>query len=345
LGFSDNSTELLIPKGTTVPCQHRTKALTTHDLNREKLQEVMHIPLLQGENEHADQNREIGTLKISGDQVSRALPANSDVELLIEVDSSFHVKVKAFIPRLGQTFDNVLPGTLAPLPDCAVMEGELAAEVKRAEEAVRNAEAKDIKVEEADVHEVQRKVGEIKEQLQKAKADDPDAAERTRRAIEQLRVDIDRLESDQRWPSLLRHLEEVKAFATEAADNSNDQKDADRVAKLLKDVETTVRFKNDEKLEKQIASLESLAWTILSRRDDFWVGSFQSVARHSAEFVDQQRGNALLEEGTLAIERGDYESLRTIVRELWGLVPETADTSKEKMRFPSSLRKRSLGYL
>jgi hypothetical protein len=140
-------------------------------------------------------------------------------------------------------------------------------------------------------------------------------------------------------------LEEVKEFASEAVNSSSDQKDADRLATLLKDIEATVLVKNQAKLEKQIASLESLGWDIWSRRDDFWVSSFQGAAKHAAMFVDQQRGSALLEEGTLAIERGDFASLRTIVRELWGLVPDTEETSKEKMRFPSSLRKRAVGYV
>lgn len=345
LGFSDNSTELLIPKGTTVPCQRRTKALTAHDVAKGEPRDVLHIPLLQGEHERSDRNREVGYLRITGGQISRSLPANSDVELMIDVDRSFHVGVKAFIQLLGQTFDDVLPISLAPLPDCEVMEVELEAERQRLVEIAGNVEGKNIQVEEVDIGEVQEKASEVEEQLDKARGKDPDAAEKARRAIEDLKAEVDRLEAAQKWPLLLHRLEEAKQLASEAVQNWADQKDSERLAKLLKEIESTVHTKNAARLEKQIGSLESLGWEIWARQDDFWIASFQGVAKHAAKFIDRQRGNALLEEGTLAIERGDFASLRSIVRELWALVPETEETSKEKMRFPSSLRKRIVGYL
>jgi len=225
------------------------------------------------------------------------------------------------------------------------MEAEMDAERQKLEQILGNVEAKNIRVEGADLEEVQQRASEVEKQLEKAKGEDPDAAEKARRAIEDFRAEVDRLEAAQRWPLLLHRLEEAKEFASEAVQNSAEQKDAERLAKLLKEIEGTARTKDAAQLEKQIASLESLGWEIWARQDDFWVASFQGVAKHSAKFVDHQRGNALLEEGTLAIERGDFASLRSIVRELWAVVPETEETSKEKMRFPSSLRKRTVGYL
>lgn len=346
LGLIDNSTELLIPKGTTVPCKAPPhKYVTAHDVAKGEPRDILHIPLLQGEHERSNRNREIGTLKISGSTISRSLPANSDVELLVDVDSSFHVKVKAFVPLLSQTFEDVLPISRAPLPDCKAMEAEMEAERRRLKEIVGNADSKNIRIEGASVGAVQERALEVDEQLEKAKGNNPDAAEKARRAIEEFRAEVDRLEVAQRWPLLLHRLEEAKQFASQAVQSSSEQKDLEKLAKLLADVESVILIKDAAKLERQIVALESLAWEIWARQDDFWIASFQEVAKHVSTFTDHQRGNALLEEGTLAIERGDFASLRTIVRELWGVVPETEETSKEKMRFPSSLRKRSVGYL
>ena len=75
------------------------------------------------------------------------------------------------------------------------------------------------------------------------------------------------------------------------------------------------------------------------------MASFQNVSKYSARFIDRQRGNSLIEEGALAIERADFASLRSIVKELWALVPDSEETTKEKTQFPSSLRKRTVGYL
>lgn len=343
LGFSDNSTELLIPKGTTVPCQRRARALTAHDVAKGEARDVLHIPLLQGEHERSDRNREVGTLRVKGDGISRSLPAGSEVELVVDVDRDFAVKVTAHVPLLGQTFDHICK-SIAPLPKREDMQADLEAERERLGEVVQNVEAKNIRIE-RDVAEVREMASEVEEELEKARGNDPDAAEKARRAIEELRAEVDRLEAAQKWPLLVHRLEETKEFASEAVQSAGDQKDGERLAKLLREIEGTVRAKDAVKLEKQMASLESLGWEIWARQDDFWIAHFQGVAKHSAKFIDRQRGDALLEEGTLAIERGDFASLRSIVRELWALVPETEETSKEKMRFPSSLRKRTVGYL
>ena len=115
--------------------------------------------------------------------------------------------------------------------------------------------------------------------------------------------------------------------------------------RILADAKASIESKDAVELERVIASLEALAWGIWSRNDDFWVASFQRVAKLTPKFIDAQRGKSLIEEGALAIERADFASLRSIVRELWALVPDSEETKKETLQFPSSLRKRATGYL
>ena len=90
-------------------------------------------------------------------------------------------------------------------------------------------------------------------------------------------------------------------------------------------------------MEKVVSSLESLTWEIWARQDDFWVISFQNVSEYASTFIDRQRGNSLIEEGALAIERADFASLRSIVKELWALVPDSArnNNGKDAVSFES----------
>ena len=46
-------------------------------------------------------------------------------------------------------------------------------------------------------------VKDLERQLEKARVKDPDAAERVRRGIEELRAQIDLIEESQKWPSML----------------------------------------------------------------------------------------------------------------------------------------------
>jgi molecular chaperone DnaK len=320
-----------------VPCQGRTRRgeiVSSHEVIKGEQTEVLNIPLLQGEHDRSDRNREIGTLKIPGTQIVRNLPANSEVELVVDIDREFRVRATAFIPLLNQSFPEFFSDPVAPLPRVESMQSDLAAEKLRLEmlgPAVRG--------------KADEMIGNLEMELTKAKAQDPDAAEKARRQIEELKAEVDRLQESEKWPSLLRQLEEVKQLAREAVQGSGETKDAERLKKSLSDADVAIRSKDPDSLAKAVSNLESLKWDIWFRQDDFWVAAFQGVAKHSSSFVDRSRGNALIEEGRLAIERGDFASLRTIVRELWDLVPDSEATSQERMLFPSSLRKKKVGYL
>jgi len=347
VGLSDGSTLLLIPKGTPVPCSGRTKGgiVTSHDISKGNEADVLNIPFLQGEEERADRNREIGTVQIKGTEITRSLPANSDVEIVVDVDHDFQVKVHGFIPSLAKTIDDVCPERVAPLPVLVELEEDFENEKGRLTFVAVQKELEDLEPEDTESIQAEALVQELEDQLERARADEPDAAEKVRRGIENLRVAIDRQEHAQKWPSLLHHLEEARRFASEAVENHGDEKDSQRLAKLLAEIEPASREQKADRLEKQISRLESFRWEIWARLDEFWVASFQGVAKHAANFVDKRRGNSLLEEGRLAIERNDFASLRTIVSELWALVPDTEETKKEKLRFPASLRRKIVGYL
>ena len=59
------------------------------------------------------------------------MPAGSDVEMVVDVDRDFKVKVNAFIPLLNQSFPIIFGDTIAPLPRVEDMQADLDAERKR----------------------------------------------------------------------------------------------------------------------------------------------------------------------------------------------------------------------
>ncbi|HET6144288.1 MAG TPA: Hsp70 family protein [Candidatus Acidoferrales bacterium] len=348
LGLSDNTAHLLIRKGTTVPCQGRSKSgeiVTAHEVAKGETKDVLNIPLLQGENDRSDRNKEIGTLRITGTNISRNLPAGSEIEIVVDVDRDFKAKVVAFIPILNQSFELIFGNTVAPKPRTEDMQADFDAEKERLSRLAKGQIANPAGSDERSLSLLGVRVTDLEEQLGRAKEKDPDAAEKARRGIEELKAQIDLIEESQKWPILLHRLEEAKQFASEATQSSNQIKDSDRLQRILIEVGSAVERKDSQRLEKIISSLESLAWEIWARQDDFWVTSFQNVAKYSDRFIDKQRGSSLIEEGSLAIERSDFASLRSIVRELWSLVPDSEETTKERTLVPSSLRKKTMGYL
>ncbi len=350
LGLQDNSVLPLIHRGTAVPCKAPSTPpgaiVTAHDVSRGEAKDVLNIPLYQGENRLADRNREIGRLQIHGTEIKRTLPQGSEVQIAVEVDRDFHVKLRAYIPLLEQAFDHICDSPVAPIPKVQEIEADLEEQKQRLAAVSPHPQMHDNPPGPAPETRAQRIAAELEAQLPHARANDPDAIERARRGIEDLKAAIDLLESAQEWPKLLQSFEEAKEFASEAVQTApSPEKYTARMARILSEAESAVQSKDGAKLKKRVSDLEALGWEIYTQQDGFWTSAFQDVAKYANKFVDKRRGDSLMEEGTLALERGDFASLQSIVRELYALLPETEKTANERAKFASSLRKRTGGYL
>ena len=76
----------------------------------------------------------------------------------------------------------------------------------------------------------------------------------------------------------------------------------------------------------------SVRWAVLFRQPGFWVGAFQEIKKSPKGFRNQQRADELLEEGGMALQRQDLDSLKSIMIELWSLMPaEKQDTIGERV--------------
>ena len=57
------------------------------------------------------------------------------------------------------------------------------------------------------------------------------------------------------------------------------------------------------------------------RQPGFWVSAFQEVKKDPGSFTDQRRAEELIDEGSAALQRQDLDSLKSIMFELWSLMP------------------------
>lgn len=84
-------------KGDATPAK-RTKTFTTPlALRSGNKDDVVQLVLVEGESPRADRNRVIGTLALSGGDVSRLVPAGSQVEFTLDIDESGILKASALI--------------------------------------------------------------------------------------------------------------------------------------------------------------------------------------------------------------------------------------------------------
>ena len=119
VALASNEIANFLEKGITLPYKSQVHLLTIKPLKQGEDGKLLRVPVIQGDKTRADRNQLIGTLEIDAQKIARDVPANSPIEIYIEIDQSRQIIVKAYVPILGDEngwFEKVL--TLeTPKPD------------------------------------------------------------------------------------------------------------------------------------------------------------------------------------------------------------------------------------
>jgi molecular chaperone DnaK len=106
LGKADNSVDWYFKAGSGLPQKKRwpTPYKTTVALNAGHPGNVLRFSIVEGEQERADRNREVGALEIDSSMVRRDLPLGSDVEITLRISESRTLTMEAYFPQLDEEF-------------------------------------------------------------------------------------------------------------------------------------------------------------------------------------------------------------------------------------------------
>ena len=322
--LEDGSFDKHLIKGTALPARSKMFSYqTTRSVRSGEAADALNIYVREGESAISNRNRHIGTLKITGVDVTRNVPEGSKIDIVISVDKSRTVTAQAYIEHIDQTIKGILKDKVAPKPDPVHLAKDLSIEEKRFVEINKKIRGmEDVSLEEkCEEAKVEDKIEEIKVDMEAAKGGDQDAVEKADRRLKDLQIVLDPLEQLIQWPSIMSKFNAVVADCDQIADSYADNDDKDQLNVLKKDAEQAIQDKDVKKLEKMSDDLMQIRWNILFKQPGFWIGAFQDVKSRPVKYTDNERAKELIEEGNLALQRQDLESLKSIMWQLWGLMP------------------------
>ncbi|UPT73196.1 MAG: Hsp70 family protein [Elusimicrobiota bacterium] len=97
--------EPVFARSTPLPNQQVKKYRASHTLNPNEPGTVLVIKLWEGEElSDPEANVWVGKMLIASDDIQRAIPEGSEIELSINIDASRHITVEAFVPHLNKHF-------------------------------------------------------------------------------------------------------------------------------------------------------------------------------------------------------------------------------------------------
>jgi molecular chaperone DnaK len=322
--LEDGSFSKHLSKGVSLPARsERIVYCTTKTVNPGEDENVINIHLWEGESNIADRNRHLATLKITGSEIKRTFPENSEIEIIVSVDQSRIVTAEAFIPLLDQKFSKILVDIISPKLEPEHIDKDLEGEESRLERLkheVLLVNDKNIEQEFSD-GEANEEIDEIRNDIKAAKGGDPDAVEKADRGLKGLKERLDSMEHLLNWPITLAQYNEIISNCKNIVAKYGNDEDKDQLETLEKEAKKSIDNKDLKRLKTITEEILGIRWAVLFRQPGFWVSAFQEIKNDPGRFTNQRRAEELIEEGSIALQRQDSDSLKSIMLELWSLMP------------------------
>lgn len=320
LGRKDNSVHWYFKSGMGLPQKKRwpTAYRTTIDLKVGQTDAAIYIPIVEGDNEHADRNRVVSALEIDGSMIRRDLPMGSEVEITLKIDSSRTITVEAYFPLLDEEFSKQLK-IEKMTADASVIINTLREEKKRLTELKAKAE----EAGEASIFEELERIESDKdrdEAVRDAKGD-AGVAEKAQARVLEMQIQLDLAEKQLMWPSLVSEVRDLQDEICKLADDHGNQSQKDKVEDWSEAIDGIIEKKQAERLTRKMEEGRTLHAQILFSLPGFWVGNFQRMERDRDSFSDANAAERLFERGREYLQKNNIEGLMDVVRKLWNLMP------------------------
>lgn len=327
LELEDGSFDKLLERGIALPARSRIFSYhTVKEVRPNEEGDVIKIIVLEGESEFAKRNRYIGVLKISGSKIKRTLKENSKIDIVLSVDKDRGVTASAFIEALDQRFEGIIENKVSPRPDANGLSQELKVENKRYEDVkgkIQGAADSGLSEKLGEAH-LASKIDELNSDIQAAKGGDPDAAEKADRRLKDLQIELDALERLANWPVLMQGYQEVSESVKGLVEAYGKPQEKEYFEALQAECDRAIAAKDVKRLEHGIEEMGGLRWQILFGQPGFWVGAFQEAKSGNIAFSDPEKAKELISEGNIALQRQDIDSLKSLMFQLWELIPRQA---------------------
>ncbi len=322
IGQADGTAICIIEEGTSLPATSNT--LRSHFVRPLTVgsDDMLRIPIQSGSEPESEFNLTTGYFELKGSDISTDVPAGTEVEIVAAVDGNNPATVTFTIPLLDETFEVV---GLSDLEfDSPVVMKERAASIRSRLSDLRQ------QAEKSGQHDATRaiseyessgKLDEIDGRIAASEQGDPVASGQARNLQRGAHKKLRDLEGLVEWPALMAEWKDQVDRLRRLVHDEGDGDERTQLDSIVAEGEKAVTSKDPRMLKRAMEQLGSLGAGIASRNPAFWGAMLRHIAEEEHKLTDRAAGRRLLEEGVAAMRRGDGQSLQSIVRQLWQLLP------------------------
>jgi len=280
------------------------------------------IPIYQGEHNsdgtRAIYNEHVYDIIISGNDLPALLPANSDVDITINLDKSQTMSIEAFFPYLGHTSEIEIPTDNVQSVETNWLQNE-----------IRKAKGSITELKQDGNHSGDGKLNEVAKEIQKIEKlfennkNDVDGKQEVLASLRKSLKVIDELNAITEWPKLEEEIKEEFYRLEKANTDLGNEKSTEMVNQFRNQVEEVLQAK-DVKLGNVL--LEELGNLFFELTFIYQIiGMIRNFDNNFGiyHWKDSSRARQLINNGLGKITQNpDVEDLRQIVVSLYDLLPD-----------------------
>lgn len=339
----------IFSRNTSLPCQI-TKVYAASKTLRPSETDTLAIKLWEGEVvSDPSSNNWVGSLQISNEEIKRALPEGSEIEVTVSINISRLMTVEAYVPRLDAYF---VSNVYVPQRDeqsfveiAQLVPEQIENYLERIEVLEDAALLKDSAQLESNIDVLKRKLEDLDIQMGAKAVDpgiDPDQAKRLVEESRLLRSELLNMEASIEESSEKSDLtDEAKSeldFATEVVTEYGDDSEKKELKNVASELELAISKADSRTIKRATKVLNELRYRILFKQDGFWLSIFADL-KESDDYVDERRAKELIEAGFKAFQNDDMTTLKSVVRDLMHLIPQDKVKEVQAKSFAAGIRR------
>jgi len=322
IALSDDTVHVYFKKGTALPARKTFVHQTVRTVAAGSAEDLLSVPIIQGEFHRAHRNCLIGTLTIGG--VKQTLSAGSRIEVTLHLDRSGQMQARADIPTIGQSFEDIVH-VLVPTATLDTLEKGLATTEKRSADLLRKGFSAGEKSAVQTLEPVPALLNEARRCIESSRGGDSDSQQKLHRLLIEIDAALDAAEEEFEWPQLVNEANEqiqialswVSAWGTPAEQRLLEQ--------AMDGASAAYHSADALELDRQIKAIKAVTLAAVNRNPESVYYDFEWYMENIASATDVPRATELINQGRIAADKRESDTLRGINRRLYPLFPGTEE--------------------
>jgi len=338
VALADDTVHTYFERGTSLPSRRTFKHNTVETIAKGSAESSLSIPIVQGEYEMAHLCQLVGTLRISGEKSKRDIPGGTPVEMTLVVDRGGKLSASARVLQEGKeslTFEGVAQ-LIMPEATTESLQDNLRAAHKRIQEAQGRAFRDGATDHIGRLNVLSERLENVSDLIDALSGGDTDAGQSAARLLLELDAALSELDSEQRWPELESDAQDDYAWALHWSSEFGKESEHRLLDRAGVALDRALERKNVVEVMRQVRVIRRIGVSCYRRDATSWVSDFEYCTSRLEETTDLKVARGLLKKGEKAVAKNDMQSLRSVVRDFWDIMPSDPET--RRMSFESGVR-------